>query len=268
MGKFKIQRLLVTGSHCWVFEALDTLVHQPVTLKIMHPSVARFHESSLWRFKREAVIARSVQHPNIIRVHDVTYEDGYNVMSMEFLPGFTLASLLESTGPLPEDVALRVTLDVTEALAALSKNGVVHRDIRPANIHVSQKIPAKLIDFGLARRLNDDGSPSVTRVFDGLGDLRYTAPEQIIDSTSVDERADIYSLGITLYQMLAGSVPFDGLSEESLSHKHFFKPPPPLPADISQATRQLVADMLQKQVQDRIPTCQNLLARLEAMRKG
>jgi serine/threonine protein kinase len=224
-GRYRIVRQVGQGGMGAVFLAQDTQLQRQVALKV--PRFAKgASKGALQRFYREARIAASFQHPNLCPVYDVGEIDGVHYLTMPFVSGDSLATLLHRKGRLPTEVALGVALRVAHAMAAAHAMGVIHRDLKPSNIMVKDGWDPVVMDFGLARRDHaQDAALTSPGVF--VGTPIYMAPEQIGASASdLGPACDIYSLGVVLYEMLAGRPPFQGKTREVLQAILTQEPPP------------------------------------------
>jgi serine/threonine protein kinase len=214
-GKYRIERVLGEGGMGIVFEATHLQLDQRVAIKLLHGE-ALGSEEAVGRFAREARAAAKIQSEHVVKVFDVsTLESGAPYLVMEYLEGKDLDGTLRQDGPLGVDDAVTYVLQACEALAEAHKNGIVHRDLKPANLFVSERtdgsMGVKILDFGISK-LAPKGinEVSVTRTSALMGSPLYMAPEQMRSTRNVDLRADIWSLGIILYELLVGSPPFDG----------------------------------------------------------
>jgi serine/threonine-protein kinase len=226
LGKYQVHDQIGRGAMSWVFRATNVVLDMPVALKVMHPSVALFHKNLLGLFMREARLTLELAHPNIVRVYDFDTDQGAYLMAMEYVPGMTSHDVISALGPMGESMALRLAGQVTLALEYAHQRDVVHRDVKPTNILIGKNSVAKLADFGLARV---SGAPSINEepeLSKAVGTPNYWSPEQIRDSLAVDYRADFYSLGVTLFELMTGIVPYRGKNALETSHLHMTAPVP------------------------------------------
>jgi serine/threonine protein kinase len=217
-GKYRVERLLGEGGMGWVVQAMHLQLDQRVALKFMRASAASESPEAVARFLREARAAARIQSEHVARVMDVgTLETGAPYLVMEYLEGQDLDSLLRARHGLPVSEAIVYALQACEGLAEAHAAGIIHRDLKPANLFLARKsddsLRVKLLDFGISKL-----APSAGRTSDGastgtqnlMGSPLYMAPEQMRSSKNVDRRADIWSMGVILYEMLSGRSPFDG----------------------------------------------------------
>ena len=201
-----------------VYLAEDTQLHRRVALKVPHiePDAAL---GVLERFYREAEAAAKLNHPNICPIHDVGKHDGIAFMTMAFIEGQALDEVLKSGKRLRQDAAARIVQTLALALAEAHKHGVTHRDLKPANVMMNERGEAVVMDFGLAR-LAGGNAPRLTRSGAFIGTPQYMPPEQVNGETrSIGPACDIYSLGVILYELLTGSVPFEGSLAAVVGHR-------------------------------------------------
>ena len=210
--RYTVIKLLGSGGMGEVYHAWDETLGGPVALKIIRPGVALGPsdlEALEERFKRELRLARQVTHPNVIRIHDLGEVNGLKYLTMEYVPGADLGLLLKRQGKMAVGRALSIARQVADGLAAVHKAGIVHRDLKPANVIVDGEDRARLTDFGVARAV--DAKTLYTLPGSVVGTLEYMAPEQAgFSGVDIDTRADIYSLGVILYELLTGLKPHDG----------------------------------------------------------
>ncbi|HET8925759.1 MAG TPA: protein kinase [Candidatus Acidoferrum sp.] len=209
-GRFEILRQLGEGGMGRVFQARDRELDRVVALKIIRPELAQ-NAQTLQRFKQELILARQVTHRHVIRIHDLGEADGIKFISMDFIEGQDLRSLLQAKGKFAPEEAGRIIEQVCEALEAAHSEGVIHRDLKPQNIMVDPQGKVTVMDFGIARGLETAG---VTQPGALVGTPQYMSPEQACGET-VDARSDLFSLGIILYELLTGNSPFKAATKTS-----------------------------------------------------
>lgn len=205
-----------------VYRAHDTLLNREVAVKVLPPELARDSEF-VSRFRREAETAASLDHPHIVAIYNIGEQDGVHYLAMRLLEGQPLNQILKHSGALPPERALHITEQVARALDYAHARGVIHRDVKPANIMVGADEHVTLMDFGIAKAMT--GS-RLTRTGTMIGTPEYMAPEQFTGEP-VDLHADVYALGVVLYEMLTGRVPFTGETPVSISHGHVYQQPAP-----------------------------------------
>src|SRR4249919_1193738 len=219
--RYVIVRKLGSGGMADVYLAEDQELGRPVALKLLddrHASDEQFVE----RFRREAKNAAGLNHPNIVSIFDRGRAEGTYYIAMEYLEGRTLKELLVRNGPTPVPIAIDYARQILGALAFAHRNGIVHRDIKPHNIVVRKDGRLKVTDFGIAR----SGASQMTEVGSIVGTAQYLSPEQARGEV-VGPPSDLYSVGVVLYEMLTGRVPFDGDSAVAIAMKHVSENPRP-----------------------------------------
>lgn len=258
LGKYKLLDMLGSGGMSTVYLAEHTLMQRQVAIKILPKN--RVQDSSyLARFHREAQAAAALDHRNIVRAYDVDNEGGTHYLVMEFVRGRDLQRIVADQGPLDYAIAAGYIRQAAEGLAYAHEHGLIHRDIKPANLLVDEKDVVKILDLGLARFADDNSQAALTLVHDEnvLGTADYLAPEQARDSHGVDSRADIYSLGCSLYFVLTGHPPFcEGTMPQRLMG-HLKLQPPSIHNDRPDAPHDLVeicAHMMAKKPDERYST--------------
>jgi len=229
-GKFALQREIASGGMGVVFEGRDLFIERPVAIKLMHPELNE-DPVLVARFRREAQAAARIQHPNVVTVHEVgKRRDGTFYIVQELLVGQTLRELLDERGRLEASEVFSIALPVLGGLVAAHIQSIVHRDIKPDNIILAEtpsgEIVPKLIDFGIAKLRGESLNQSLTNAGTIMGTPEYMAPEQV-RGERVDARADVWAMGVVLYEMLSGSVPFQGSMFELLQ-QIMDRPIPPL----------------------------------------
>src|ERR1700758_2418263 len=215
-NRYELTHLIARGGMAQVYRARDRQLDRPVALKVLFPelSVAR---SFVERFRREAQAAANLSHPNIVPVFDWGEDMGTYYIVMEYVDGRALSSILRTAGPLHPDRAAEIAADVAAALAYAHRHGVIHRDVKPGNVLITEEGTVKVTDFGIARAVNTE--ESLTQTGAVMGTATYFSPEQA-EGQGVDARSDIYSLGVVLYEMVAGRPPFIGDTPVSVASKH------------------------------------------------
>ncbi len=222
-GRYRLEASIGTGGMAQVFRGIDTTLDRTVAIKILAPQFAS-DPSFVDRFRREAQAAARLNHPNIVNVYDTGVDGDTNYSVMEYVEGRTLAEYLATGGRLSPTKAAEIAEKVAEALAAAHAQGVIHRDIKPANIMVTRDGRVKVMDFGIARLVA--GPDTVEQTAAVLGTAAYLSPEQA-QGEAVDARSDLYSLGVVLYEILAGRPPFTGDSAMAVAYKHVQETPVP-----------------------------------------
>lgn len=219
--RYKVQRILGEGGMGAVYKAYDTELDREVALKLIRPGLAMDPNIAL-RFKQELLLASKISHKNILRIHDLGEAGGTKFISMAYVEGHDLYHLLGDAGKLPVDRALKIAKQLCAALEAAHSEGVVHRDFKPQNILLDRNDQVYVSDFGLAKSLESDTGLSRTGEF--LGTPRYMAPEQV-EGRGIDHRVDIYALGLIMYEMLTGDVPFHADTTIQLMYKRVHETP-------------------------------------------
>src|SRR6266850_2065915 len=237
--KYRLEARLGIGGMGTVYRARHWLIDRPVAVKVLNPRFVE-DEAARTRFRREAKACGRLQHVNAVTVTDFgTSQDGYVYLVMELLEGRTLRDVLAKEAPLDPARAVSLMLQVSAAVAAAHEAGIIHRDLKPANIFVTQNadVPAvvKVLDFGIAKlaadSLDEDEPKNLTQVGAMIGTPRYMSPEQC-NGLELTPAADVYSLGVILYEMLTGTVPFSGSTPLAIAMKHA--------TDIPQRPREIV----------------------------
>src|SRR6266702_1383278 len=220
-GRYRVVRKLGTGGMANVYLAEDQELGRRVAIKVLddrHSQDDQFVE----RFRREAKNAAGLSHPNIVSIYDRGEAEGTYYIAMEYLEGHTLKELILSRGPTPIPVAIDYTRQILGAVGFAHRHGIVHRDIKPHNVVVGPDGRLKVTDFGIAR----SGASQMTEAGSIIGTAQYLSPEQARGSP-VDPRSDLYSLGVVLYEMLTGAVPFTGDTPVEIAMKHLSQVPKP-----------------------------------------
>lgn len=214
-GRYRLQAQIGSGGMSTVYRAVDAVLERPVAIKIMHREFA--HDSDqLERFRREARAVAQLSHSHIVNVIDAGEDAGHPYIVFEHIDGETLKQRIRRLGRLPVDQALAYAIEIARALRCAHQRSIVHRDIKPQNVLIDAEGSAKVTDFGIARSLDQEGLTATGRV---LGTTDYVSPEQALGQ-EVTGQTDIYSLGVVLYEMLVGDVPFHGENPVAVAMKH------------------------------------------------
>jgi serine/threonine-protein kinase len=266
-GKYRIDERLSGGGMGTVYRGTHVLMDKTVAVKVLKPSLAA-DEKIVARFSREARAASKILHPHAISVTDFGEgENGVVFLVMEYLSGQTLKEIIRSGGPMPLTRVAEILRQVGGALDAAHAEGVVHRDLKSDNIMLLSTTGAdyaKVLDFGIAKIKEPEGSydPGLTNPDLVIGTPQYMSPEQCSQSPDIDARSDIYSLGVILYEMLVGHVPFTGASPTAIMLKHLQEPAPSVLTerdDLPPAIERVVARALEKRPEDRYNTVGELV---------
>lgn len=253
-NRYEIQGLLGEGGTAMVYLAMDQLLGRPVAVKVLRPEYSH-DEKFVTRFRREARASAQLSHPNIVQVFDVGQDDGIDYIVMEYVDGYTLAEKIHDEGRLPVSEAVRITIQVLEALAHAHEQGVVHRDIKPQNILLTRNGKVKVTDFGIARAV---GSTTLAGTQVIMGSAHYISPEQAKGGHTGAE-SDLYSLGVVLFEMLTGERPYEGETAVAVALKHLQEPIPEpklLNPRIPEALNLILQKALAKQVHRRYATAE------------
>jgi serine/threonine-protein kinase len=265
IGAYVIQDLLGRGGMGAVYLAEHLDLHRKVAIKVLAPGKGEDQRLALERFLREARAAAALDHPNIVRIHDVARHNDSPYLVMEFVEGETLQQTLERDLRVPFEMASEYVAQAAAGLQHAHEKGFVHRDIKPANLIRDRFGAVKILDMGLARSGSD--RDKLTELLDDgavVGTADFISPEQAINSPKVDGRADLYSLGATLFTLIAGRTPFEGNTAQKLMQHQMKSAPqlidvaPTVPAELSA----VVGRMMAKQPADRFPTAAEVIAAL------
>src|ERR1700736_42893 len=215
-GRYELSHLVARGGMAEVYRARGRLLDRPVALKVLFPELS-IDRSFVERFRREAQAAANLSHPNIVPVFDWGEDTGTYFIVMEFIDGRPLSSILKTAGPLSAERTADVGAHVAAALGYAHKHGVIHRDVKPGNVLITDEGQVKVTDFGIARAANAE--QNLTQTGAVMGTATYFSPEQA-QGTTVDGRTDIYSLGVVLYELVTGRPPFSGDNPVTIAYKH------------------------------------------------
>jgi beta-lactam-binding protein with PASTA domain/tRNA A-37 threonylcarbamoyl transferase component Bud32 len=266
-NRYRIESRLGNGGMALVYSGTDTLLRRRVAIKVLREQYAA-DDDFVRRFSYEAQAAAKLSHPNIVSIYDFGSEDDAYFIVMELIDGETLAEQIAGEERIPEPVAVDYAIQIASGLAYAHRQGLLHRDIKPANILITKDDVVKISDFGIARAVSEN-TLGVTQPGMVMGSVYYLSPEQA-QGLAIDETSDLYSLGVVLYQMLSGGLPFSGDSPVAVALKHVSTPAPPLdPAatGISPALVAIVARLLQKNPRDRFASATELAAALRDARE-
>lgn len=267
LGEYELLERIGQGAIGEVFKAVHRRMRRIVAIKAVNAAAAS--NEALKRFEREVKIAGTLSHPNIVAALDADEAAGFQYLVMEYVPGQDLAALLQQQGPLPVEQVLDVIVQAARGLAHAHQHGVVHRNIKPGNLLLGLDGVVKILDMGLARY--DDESGQLTQAGQAMGTVDYMPPEQASDARQADQRADVYSLGYTMYRLLSGQVPYTAKNAVMKAIAHAQSPIPPLRAarpDVSEALEAVYQRMVAKRPADRFQSMTEVIAALEGCRAG
>jgi serine/threonine-protein kinase len=258
-GRYELEELVGTGGMSRVYRARDRQLERDVALKILHERLGADDEH-VSRFRHEARAVAQLSHPNVVTVIDRSSDGGRQFIVFEYVDGENLRQLLDRTGRLPARRALEIGICVADGLAYAHERGVVHRDVKPQNVLVGRDGEVKVTDFGIARSLDAESGLTLTGTV--LGTSNYLSPEQATGKR-VTESADVYSLGVLLYELLSGEVPFPGGNQVVVALKHVNEEAPPL-HDVPPRVAAAVARALEKEPERRFPSMADFADELRA----
>ena len=260
-GRYRLESKLGSGGMSTVYLALDEVLDRPVAVKLLHREISE-EADQLERFRREARAAARLSHPNLVGVIDAGEDDGRPYIVFEYIEGRTLKRRIQEEGGLPVDEAVAYAIEIGRGLTAAHARKLVHRDVKPQNVLIDPDGRAKVTDFGIARSLEQKGMTATGRV---LGTTDYVSPEQAMGE-DVDERSDVYSLGVVLYEMLTGDVPFSAETQVGVAMKHVNEPLPDVQAkrpEASAAVASVVDRATTKDPRDRYGSVAEMVRDLE-----
>ena len=267
-NRYKIEKKIGEGGMAYVYEAKDKLLNRVVAVKVLRPEFVDDQEF-LKKFKREAEAVASLSHPNIVNVYDVGEDGKVHYIVMEYVNGKNLKEIIQEEGTLDEYTALDITKQIAMALGCAHKRGIIHRDIKPHNILISNegRSIAKVADFGIAKAVSNS---TMTNIGGVIGSVHYFSPEQA-KGKFVTNNADLYSLGIVLYEMLTGKLPFRGDTPVSIALQHInddieFTEEEKI--RIPQSVRTIIKKLTEKNSADRYQTAEELIEDIEYIEKN
>ena len=265
-GRYEVDRVLGRGGMAEVYLATDRLLDRAVAVKVIRDGLAEDHKVAT-RFRREARAAAALNHRNIVAVHDVGTDDGRPFIVMEYVRGKSLAELLRERGPFPPDRVAEIGEAAARALSVAHDAGIVHRDVKPGNVMVTDAGDVKILDFGIAHAFR--WTP-ITEAPAVQGTAEYMAPEQIRGHAS-ERRSDIYSLGAVLFELVTGQPPFTGESPLAIAYRHLEDTPPTpgsIRSEVPPALAAILLRCLSKRPDDRYRRAEDLAEDLSRFRAG
>jgi serine/threonine-protein kinase len=260
-GRYRLDAHVGAGGMSMVYRAFDTVLERQVAIKVMHREIAS-DSDQLERFRREARAVAQLNHPHVVGVIDAGEDDGTPYIVFEFVEGETLKDRIRRHERLPVTEAVAYAIEIARALGAAHARQIVHRDVKPQNVLIDEEGTAKVTDFGIARSLAEEGLTADGRV---LGTTDYVSPEQALGH-SVTGQSDLYSLGVVLFEMLTGDVPFHGENQVAVAMKHVREELPDVQLrrpEISSALAAIVDRATEKDLDRRYATADELIAELE-----
>jgi serine/threonine-protein kinase len=267
--RYEIGKRIGRGGMAEIFQARDILLDRPVAMKVLFPEFAT-DPAFVERFRREAQAAANLNHPNIVAVYDWGKVNNTYYIAMEYVNGRTLADILKQSGTLTPMQVCDVMSEVASALISAHQNGVIHRDIKPGNILVSTTGQVKVADFGIARALGAGVEQGLTQTGAVMGTATYFSPEQA-QGASTDQRSDIYSLGVVMYEMLSGVPPFTGENAVAIAYKQVHEHAMPLDQRLTSAPPEvaaIVAKCMEKSPDDRYSSAEEVRDELRRFVEG
>ena len=263
-GRFRIERLLGMGGMGLVYQAHDTELDIDVALKLLRPELAN-RRDAFERFRQELLLARQVSSPHVVRIHDLVKHENAWLISMDYVPGQSLERLLDQRGPPPVEEAITMTRQLALGLAAAHRSGVVHRDLKPANVLVNEQGEACITDFGVARSAGNTGITDSGVI---IGTPAYLSPEQA-RAEPLDGRSDLYALGLILFEMLTGTLPFRGGTPAEMMVQRIVRDPPSVATikpELPAFAVRLCAHLLELKPAHRFQSAEEVIAAIDSRR--
>ena len=265
-GRYEIIEELGEGGMGKVYRVEDNKINEEVALKILRPQIA-VDKKTIERFRNELKLARRIAHRNVCKMYDLDEEKGTHYITMEYVPGEDLKSMIKMSRQLSVATAVNIAKQVCEGLSEAHRLGVVHRDLKPSNVMIDREGNARIMDFGIARSLDARGITGAGAV---VGTPEYMSPEQV-EGKEADQRSDIYSMGVILFEMLTGRVPFEGDSSLSIALKHKTEAPPDprdFNAQIPEDLGHTILKCMEKDKEKRCQDVKDLLSELSRIEEG
>ena len=264
-GRYEVIEELGRGGMGNVYRVVDKKINEEMALKLLHPVIAA-EKKTIERFKNELKLARKITHKNVCRMHDLNEEEGTLFITMEYVPGEDLKSMIKMTGQMSAGRTLSIAKQICEGLAEAHRLGVVHRDLKPRNIMIDKGGNAHIMDFGIARSLKAEVITG-----DGImvGTPEYMSPEQV-KGLEIDQRSDIYSFGIILFEMITGKIPFDGDTSLTIALKQKTEEPPnpqDFNAQIPEELNAVILKCLEKEKEERYGNIREVFSELDNIEK-
>ena len=254
--RYEMKQVIGEGGMSRVYLAHDMILNRDVAIKVLHYDFDD-EEVSTKRFRREALSATSLSHPNIVDIYDVGEDDGYQYLVMEYIHGQTLKHFIQSNGPLTPEQAVPIMQQIVSAIAHAHHNGIIHRDIKPQNILMDESFQVKITDFGIAMALNATAHTKTNSI---IGTVHYLSPEQARGGIAT-KKSDIYSLGIVFYELLTGKLPFSAETAVAIALKHLQEETPSIRVQnpsIPQSVENVILKATAKKEADRYQTADEM----------
>ncbi|MDU4022563.1 MAG: Stk1 family PASTA domain-containing Ser/Thr kinase, partial [Clostridium perfringens] len=264
-NRYELLQCVGEGGMSFVYKAKCRKLNRFVAVKILKDEFKN-NEEIVRRFKKEATAIANLSNPNVVNVLDVGTQDDINYIVMEYVEGKTLKDIIKEKGALPYEVAISIGIKVAKALECAHKSGIIHRDVKPQNILVTEEGVVKVTDFGIAKSMD---SSTIAHTNSVMGSAHYFSPEQA-KGTYTDYRTDLYSLGIVLYEMVTGVVPFNGDSPVTVAVKHIQEkaiPPKNINQNIPNSLNDLIMKAMEKDPVNRYQTAKEIIGDLEKIKK-
>jgi HEAT repeat protein/predicted Ser/Thr protein kinase len=264
-NRYEIEGVLGEGGMGLVYKAMDRVLDETVALKVLRPNFARTPEADR-RFRSEIKLARKVSHRNVCRIHEYGEDGGLRYLSMEYIAGVNLKQAVRGKGGLPLEDAREITIQIAKGLQAIHDVGIIHRDLKTANLMRDERGIVRLMDFGIAKKWGEEVGEGMTGVGDIIGTPEYMSPEQA-RGQKLDFRSDLYALGVVMFELLTGELPFRGETPLDTLLKHV-QEPPPLEGRIAPELLPILKKALAKDPRERYASARGMVADLRATTQG